>query len=164
VVLDLSLLTATEATRALADPNRPRCISYRVDEHGVIEHVEEAPRPTSRKRLPLLAGSMLLAACNGAPSDGAPAPREGGATVVVASASASASPAPSSSAPPAGVAVRGEAPAHAPADAEPGCDAAAMGGAGGATGAASGGAAVPAPSSSAAKKKRKEQPMMRGFY
>ena len=83
-VLDLSLLTAREADRRLADPARPRCVSYRVDEAGNVVHLAEPVAP--RRRLPLLVGGLLLAACNGSPAEST-----GGAPVHTAAVTAAAS-------------------------------------------------------------------------
>lgn len=104
-VVDLSLLTAAEADRMLANPARPKCVSYRVDEEGNVIHLAPSPAP-ARRRLPVLAAGLLLAACNGSSIDGtAPAP-----TPVTSSLAAAASPSASSSA---------TAPAAPPAAPEP---------------------------------------------
>lgn len=66
VVVDLSLLTANDADALLRSPARPRCVSYLVDERGAVLH--QPPPPVARRRLPLWAGAVLLAACHGTPS------------------------------------------------------------------------------------------------
>lgn len=83
VVVDLSLLTAKDADALIRSPARPRCVSYLVDDHGAVIHLPPPP-PAARRRLPLLAGAILLAACNGAPATD-PAPAANAVPVVAAS-------------------------------------------------------------------------------
>lgn len=89
-VVDLSLLTAAEADRMLADPARPKCVSYRVDHDGNVIHLASPPVP-ARRRLPLLAAGLLLAACGGSAVDGS-APASTSTATIAAAASSSAAP------------------------------------------------------------------------
>lgn len=161
-VVDLSLLTAAAADRMLADPARPRCVSYRVDDDGNVVHLAAGP-PPARRRLPLLVGGLLLAACNGSPADGngpSPAP----VAEVAAAASSSPSPPPSSSVPPAGSATptekrtRGELAAASPATSGEACAGEGAEGAVPANGKAEEAAQAPPK-----KPKKPKQPMMRGY-
>ena len=116
LVVDLSLLTETDADALLKSAARPRCVSYQVDEQGAVLHLpaSAAASAPARRRLPILAGALLLAACNGAAGEAEP---KGAATSPVATATPAAT----------SVAKRGEIeppsqPAAAPAPDHEGCE------------------------------------------
>ncbi len=90
LVVDLSLLTSDDADALLRSPTRPRCFSYLVDDRGAVLHLP--PAPVARRRLPILAGAILLAACNGALTNDPPPTTTASATAPIAATAATPTP------------------------------------------------------------------------
>ena len=169
-VVDLSLLTAREAEQMLAHPARPRCVSYQVDEAGNVLH-QPPPVPVApRRRLPLLVGGLLLAACNGSSVEpGGPDPHREPVAQVAAESSSSTPlpsvppPPPSGSAEPTEKHTRGELAAVPGAQGQggaPGCD---VDGATAVVTDKQGNPLQPSPVSPSKKPKKPKTSLMRGY-